>query len=83
MHFYWGARGEQDLYLPELPRRWTEMHPEFTYTAVLSEPHGAEAVRHRTGFVHEIVLEDWNDLSGFDVYMSGPPPIRVTAGALV
>ena len=29
----------------------------------------------RTGFVHEAVLADHPDLSGFDVYMSGPPPM--------
>jgi CDP-4-dehydro-6-deoxyglucose reductase len=29
----------------------------------------------RTGFVHQVVAADYADLSGFDVYASGPPPM--------
>ncbi len=75
MHFYWGARSARDLYLPELPRHWARVHPAFRYTPVLSEPHGAEDFAHRTGFVHEAVLADHRDLTPYDVYMSGPPPM--------
>ena len=73
MHFYWGARAERDLYLPELPGQWAARHPAFYYTSVLSDPGEGEAERHRTGPVHLAVLEDFPDMSEFDVYMSGPP----------
>ena len=75
MHFYWGARAERDLYLRELPARWAQRHPAFYFTSVLSEPGAGEAQRHRTGFVHDVVVADFPGLGDFDVYMSGPPPM--------
>ena len=40
---------------------------------MLSEPGLAEAWSGRTGFVHQAVLADYPDLSGCEVYASGPP----------
>ena len=77
MHLYWGVRSERDLYLPDLPRQWAREHSSFSYTPVLSEPDPDWTGRN--GFVHEAVLEDHPDMSGFDVYMSGPP-IMVHSG---
>jgi CDP-4-dehydro-6-deoxyglucose reductase len=73
MHLYWGARAERDLYLPDLPAQWAERHPAFYFTSVLSHPAPGEAKRHRLGPVHLAVLEDFPELSEFDLYMSGPP----------
>jgi CDP-4-dehydro-6-deoxyglucose reductase len=42
---------------------------------VLSEPKGDDDWQGRTGFVHTAVIEDFADLSGFDVYVAGPPPM--------
>lgn len=75
MHLYWGARARRDLYLDALPRQWAEAQPTFTYTPVLSEPLAEDAWSGRTGFVHEAVLTDYTELSGYDVYMAGPPPM--------
>jgi CDP-4-dehydro-6-deoxyglucose reductase, E3 len=75
MHLYWGVRAERDLYLPRLPAEWATRHPALTFTSVLSDPEPGEATRHRTGLVHEVVVADYPDLSGLDVYMSGPPPM--------
>jgi len=75
MHFYWGARAERDLYLGELPAQWAARHPAFYFTSVLSEPAAGEAQRHRTGFVHDVVVSDFPQLVDFDCYMSGPPPM--------
>lgn len=75
LHLYWGARAKGDLYLDELPRRWTKEHSNFRYTPVLSEPRPEEAWDGRTGWVHEAVAADYPDLSGHEVYMSGPPPM--------
>lgn len=71
IHLYWGARTREDLYMPELPERWAREHEWIEFTPVLSEP-GPEW-RGRTGFVHEALLADHPDLSGLEVYMSGPP----------
>ncbi|MGB0721651.1 MAG: CDP-6-deoxy-delta-3,4-glucoseen reductase [Gammaproteobacteria bacterium] len=78
IHVFWGVRGEDDLYLPELPRSWATEHANIDYTPVLSDtPTGAwDGAR---GFVHEAVLTAYPDLSGHDVYMCGPP-IMITSG---
>jgi CDP-4-dehydro-6-deoxyglucose reductase len=76
MHLYWGVRSRRDLY-SELPERWADEHGNFTYTPVLSEPDGDW--EGRAGFVHEAVIADNPDMSGFDVYLSGPP-VMVEAG---
>ena len=74
MVLYWGVRAKRDLYLPELPGRWQAEHEgNFTFIPVLSEPAPDDAWPGRTGFVHEAVLEDFADLSGFQVYACGGP----------
>jgi CDP-4-dehydro-6-deoxyglucose reductase len=69
---YWGARDLGGLYehawLSELART----RPGFVYRPVLSGTSGA-ASNARHGLVHEAVLADHGELSGFDVYASGPP----------
>jgi CDP-4-dehydro-6-deoxyglucose reductase len=73
IHFYWGARHALDLY--EQPRmlEWLQRHPQLSFTAVLSEATTIEAAHGRAGLVHEAVLADHRDLSGFEVYAAGPP----------
>jgi CDP-4-dehydro-6-deoxyglucose reductase len=73
IQLYWGVRSSQDLYLPELPEKWSQEHDNFSYIPVLSEPD--EGWEGRTGWVHECVVTDHDDLSGYEVYMSGPPPM--------
>ncbi|MEO7200200.1 MAG: CDP-6-deoxy-delta-3,4-glucoseen reductase [Dokdonella sp.] len=68
---YWGARAARDLYLSGLPQRWADQHPNFHFIPVLSDSEHAGGMR--CGLVHEALLEDHPDLSGFDIYMSGPP----------
>ena len=77
MVLYWGARAKQDLYLPDLPGQWqTQARQEgrdFTYIPVLSDPAPDDAWPGRTGFVHQAVLADFRDLSGYQVYACGGP----------
>ncbi len=73
MHLYWGVRSRQDLYLPDLPLAWIAQHDNIRYTPVLSEPDADW--QGESGWVHERVVADYPDLSGYDVYMSGPPPM--------
>jgi CDP-4-dehydro-6-deoxyglucose reductase, E3 len=69
MHLYWGARTPVDLYEEMLVQEWTRREPRLRFTAVLSEL----AAHYRRGLVHEAVLEDYPDLSRFQVYAAGPP----------
>jgi CDP-4-dehydro-6-deoxyglucose reductase len=73
MVLYWGARALADLYLPALPGEWQQAHRNFTFIPVLSEPKAADAWPGRTGFVHQAVLDDFRDLSGYQVYACGAP----------
>lgn len=73
IHLYWGARAADELYLDELPQRWSQEHDHIHYRRALSEattPKGSFAY---TGVVHEAVVADHPELADFDVYMSGPP----------
>ncbi len=71
LHLYWGVRRHRDLYLTELPRQWAREHPNFHFVPVLSEPVPEDEWTGRTGLVHEAILADFPDLSGFSVYACG------------
>ncbi len=68
---YWGARAKKDLYLPDLPVKWQAEHPNFSFVPVLSDPVPGDDWNGRTGFVHQAVLDDFADLSGYQVYACG------------
>lgn len=70
---YWGVRALADMYLPHLPGEWQTRHPHFTFIPVLSDPAPGDAWPGRTGFVHQAVLDDFRDLSGYQVYACGAP----------
>jgi CDP-4-dehydro-6-deoxyglucose reductase, E3 len=67
MHFYWGVRKQADLYMLDKVEEW-KSHG-ITFTPVVSD----EPWPGRSGFVHEAVLEDFTDLSGYQVYACGSP----------
>jgi NAD(P)H-flavin reductase/ferredoxin len=71
MLLYWGVRHRRDLYMAELPERWAREHANFTFVPVLSEPAPEDQWGERTGLVHEAILHDFPDLSGFDIYTCG------------
>jgi CDP-4-dehydro-6-deoxyglucose reductase len=73
IHFYWGARHAADVYEEQRVLGWVRAHPQLKFTAVLSEATLTEAAHHRTGWVHDAVLEDHPDLTAFEVYTAGPP----------
>lgn len=73
MHLFWGARTRSDLYLHELVQCWTGEHAGFTYTPVLSQPGAEDRWAGRRGYVQDAIAHDFPDLSGHDLYASGPP----------
>ena len=77
MQLYWGVRSSRDLYQAELAEKWAAEQDNISFMPVLSEPD--DDWSGRKGFVHEAVVADNPDMSGFDVYMAGPPPM-VNAG---
>ncbi len=79
IHLFCGAREKSDLYMDEMVQQWLEKNSNLKYTAVLSEAADEDNWQGETGMVHESVIRHYPDLSDFDVYLSGPPPM-VKAG---
>jgi len=77
IHLFWGLKARKDLYLQDLVKKWTDQHG-IQYTPVLSEPDEGDHWEGKTGYVHQAVLEQYPDLSGFSVYMAGPPQMIET-----
>ncbi len=81
MVLYWGVRSLKDLYMAEVPQQWQRERPDFSFIPVLSSPEPADRWQGRTGFVHEAVLADFPDLSGYQVYACGAPVMVDSARA--
>jgi CDP-4-dehydro-6-deoxyglucose reductase, E3 len=73
MTLYWGGRRPKDLYMNDLAARWAAEHANFTYVPVASEALAEDAWTGRTGFVHQAVMQDFPDLSAYQVYACGVP----------
>ncbi|MDR2209090.1 MAG: CDP-6-deoxy-delta-3,4-glucoseen reductase [Azoarcus sp.] len=73
--FYWGARTPTGLYLHEMAQSWQSMLPQFRYIPVISDIHQNGNWSGRQGLVHEAVLADFADLSQYEVYVCGAPPM--------
>ena len=73
MHIYWGARTQEDLYMHAVAKKLADDHEHIQYTPVLSDAKPEDNWQGRTGFVHEAICADINDLSNFEIYGSGPP----------
>ncbi len=77
MVLYWGVRTKADLYYYDLAQSW--VNDRFKFIPVLSEPLPEDQWQGRTGLVHEAILADYPDLSGYQVYACGAP-IMVESG---
>jgi CDP-4-dehydro-6-deoxyglucose reductase len=78
---YWGGRSRADLYLLDLAESWARSIPDFRFVPVLSEPRPEDQWSGRSGLVHRAVMADLPDLSGYQVYASGNPPMVDAARA--
>jgi CDP-4-dehydro-6-deoxyglucose reductase len=76
---YWGAKTLADLYQAAVPGQWQQTRKNFSFIPVLSEPDPADHWPGRAGFVHAAVLADFADLSGYEVYACGAPPMVAAA----
>ena len=76
IYIYWGVRDEVDLYM-DLSQQWADENDNIHFVPVLSQPN--EDWQGRKGFVHESILEDFEDLTGYEVYACGPPEMVKSA----
>ncbi|WP_295763491.1 CDP-6-deoxy-delta-3,4-glucoseen reductase [Undibacterium sp.] len=70
---YWGGRRPQDLYMHALCQEWARSLSNFNYVPVISDALPEDLWSGRSGFVHQAVMADYADLSGYQVYACGAP----------
>jgi CDP-4-dehydro-6-deoxyglucose reductase len=80
-HLYWGGRRPAALYMSAWVQAQVQSMPQLTYIPVVSDALPEDAWTGRTGFVHQAVLQDFPDLSGFQVYACGAPIVVDSARA--
>ena len=75
--FWFGVRSKRDLFYHEEFQRLAEEHPNFTYTAALSEPKPEDDWDGPVGFIHSVLydvyLRDHPAPEDCEYYMCGPP----------
>jgi CDP-4-dehydro-6-deoxyglucose reductase len=72
---YWGGRRPEDLYMDDWLRAQLADMPNLRYVPVISNAVPEDNWQGRTGFVHLAVMEDFDDLSGHQVYACGAPVV--------
>jgi CDP-4-dehydro-6-deoxyglucose reductase len=76
---YWGGRRPLDLYMDNWVQNQLQTMPHLRYVPVVSDAIAEDQWSGRTGFVHQAVLHDHADLSGFQVYACGAPIVIESA----
>jgi CDP-4-dehydro-6-deoxyglucose reductase, E3 len=76
---YWGGRRPADLYQNDWIQAQLALMPNLTYVPVISDALPEDGWTGRTGFVHQAVLQDFPDLSGYQVYACGAPIVVESA----
>ena len=75
IYLFMGVRALRDLYMNDMVTQWIAKNPNLVFIPVLSEPMDEDHWNGKIGFVHQAVAKQFADLSEFDIYMSGPPPM--------
>ncbi|TFI47603.1 CDP-6-deoxy-delta-3,4-glucoseen reductase [Diaphorobacter sp. DS2] len=78
---YWGGRRPANLYMDGWIRERLAALPNLRYVPVVSDALPEDGWAGRTGFVHQAVMEDIADLSGYQVYACGAPIVVDSARA--
>jgi len=76
---YWGGRRPTDLYMTDWVSAQLLLMPNLRFVPVVSDARPEDGWRGRTGFVHQAVLQDVPDLSGYQVYACGAPVVVESA----
>jgi len=70
IYIYWGMQQEEHFY-SSLPQQWSSQYTHIRFIPVVSSDQGEW--QGRRGFVHNAVVEDFDNLEDFDVYACGSP----------
>jgi CDP-4-dehydro-6-deoxyglucose reductase len=80
IHLYWGVRHGDDLYAAVHWKRWEEQKNLILHRIVSDHPDWPG----RKGMLHQAIKDDLGDLSEYEFYVSGSPPmVYGTLDALV
>jgi CDP-4-dehydro-6-deoxyglucose reductase len=79
MVLYWGGRRPKDIYMAALCQQWQRDHDNFSFIPVVSDALPEDNWQGRTGLVHRAVMEDFPDLSEYQVYACGAPVVVESA----
>ncbi len=79
--FFYGARRRADLCFEAELHRLEQVLPGFRYVPALSEPTAECAWAGEVGLITDVVKRTMTDLSGWDAYVCGPPPMVEAAMA--
>ena len=75
--FWYGARSGQEVYYDDYFRALAERHSNFSFHLALSSPLPEDEWSGPTGFIHEVLLEDYlrthPNASSAEYYLCGPP----------
>ena len=78
MHFFYGARTQDDLFYLDKISEITQANPDVSFIPVLSDADDDASWSGARGFVHEVVDSRLKELGidgEGDVYACGPPPM--------
>jgi len=75
--FWYGARSKQEIFYEEYFRELEGKHPNFSFHLALSSPLDEDNWAGHTGFIHEVVLEQYlrehPNPESAEYYLCGPP----------
>jgi Na(+)-translocating NADH:ubiquinone oxidoreductase F subunit len=81
--FWYGARSKQELFYQDYFKQLAQQFSNFKFHAALSEPLPQDGWRGPTGFVHEVLrdqyLQQHSDLQQVEFYLCGPPAMMQVA----
>jgi len=70
VYLFWGVKEYAHFYFENEVISWVEKHKNIHYHPVVELPE--TLWNGHQGYVHHAVLKEFNDLSGFDIYLVGP-----------
>lgn len=73
VHVYFGVGDANNIYLEDELHAIAASNPRVSMNIVVSSSTPNEM--RRNGFLHEVIKEDFSDLTGFKVYAAGSPPM--------
>ena len=76
---YWGGRRPADLYMDGWVKEFQNRMPSLRYAPVVSDALEEDQWTGRVGFVHQAVLEDFQDMREYQVYACGAPIVVESA----